>query len=304
MNLTLSGHTTPFAVLGHPIDHTLSPVMHNAALAALGMDAIYLAFDVAPDNLIDVLHAMAHMGFAGVNLTVPLKEVAFRGIRDLDDSAQHLGAVNTVHMLPGGLRGYNTDGTGFLAAVREAFDRPVADLSEFILGNGGAGRAVAIASATAGAKHIRLSDQDQTRSHRLKDEITGLAPQCLVEVVPANPAAWTDAAKTSDLVVQATPRGMKQDDESLLRTDAFRREQYVYDLVYMYPETAFMRAAKQAGAQTANGLGMLCHQGARAFAIWTNADKPHAIMRTALEKAVYGKAAAGAIRPNTPHDHE
>ena len=249
-------------MFGHPIGHTLSPVMHNANFRSLGMDAIYLAFDVEPARLMEVLPAMAHMGFRGVNLTVPLKEVAFRGLRRLDKSARRLGAVNTVEFSPAGLKGHNTDGKGFLLAIDEAFGRSVSGLSVFVLGSGGAGRAVA-------------------------REIRRLSTRTAIDAVPADIAAWTEASLRADLVVQATPVGMKKGERSLLPPAAFRKRQMVFDLIYMYPKTPFMKAAARAGAKTANGLGMLLHQGAWAFTIWTGKKADVDVMRKELEQAVY-----------------
>ena len=285
--MNISGHTRVFAVLGHPIGHTLSPVMHNAAIEALAMDAMYLAFDVAPERLMNTLPAMADMGFAGVNLTVPLKEVAFRGIPDLDATARLLGAVNTVEFRPSGMRGHNTDGHGFLAALREAFGLEVGSLSIFVLGCGGAGRAVALTCATQGAKRLWLADSDPARPQRVKSEIAGVAACVRTDVVGAD--GWEKAAREADLVVQATPVGMKAGDRSLLTPSAFRAGQGAYDLVYMYPETAFMAAARAGGAKAANGLGMLLHQGAHAFEIWTGRTPPADVMRRALEAKVYGR---------------
>ena len=287
---TISGHTKPFAVLGHPIGHTLSPVMHNAAFEHLGMDAIYLAFDSPPETLLSSLCALADLGFGGVNLTVPLKEIAFKGLADLDDSARALGAVNTVQFLPAGARGYNTDGQGFLAAVREAFAAGVAGKSVFVLGSGGAGRAVAIACAREGAQRIRLADLDAHRPAQVAKEIQAMAPHVAAETVAANPAAWAEASRQSELVVQATPVGMREGDApALLDGSAFRAGQLVFDLVYTAPETGFMKQARAGGARAANGLGMLLHQGAAAFSIWTGREAPLGVMRTALEAAVYGR---------------
>jgi len=285
----LSGNTQPFAVLGHPIGHTLSPVMHNAAFNALRMDAVYLAFDVDPANLMRVLPAMADMGFKGVNLTVPLKEVAFRGIADLDVSARLLGAVNTIEFLPGGLRGHNTDGAGFVQALREAFGIAIAGRSVFVLGCGGAGRAVALTCASEGASRLAIADSDADRPANVAAEVRKVSPDRPVTVVAADANAWIRAAREADLVVQATPVGMKRTDPPLLPPKAFRDGQKVYDLIYMYPETAVMQAARAAGAQAANGLGMLLHQGARAFSIWTGRTAPLDSMRLALESAVYGE---------------
>jgi len=284
----ISGHTIPFAVLGHPIGHTLSPVMHNRSIQSLGMDAIYLAFDVAPDNLMRVLTAMRDMGFGGVNLTVPLKEVAFKGVDEHASSATLARSVNTIEFLKDGrLKGHSTDGDGFIAAVRESFHTGIAGLSVFVLGCGGAGRAVAITCATEGAARIVLSDIEQSRIDAVAAEIAQLAPS--VEVASAGTAAdaWAVAATKADLVIQATPVGMKAGDKPLLTAGAFRAGQFLYDLIYMFPSTGIMAEAGKAGATTANGLGMLLHQGARSFEIWTGRQPDTDAMRTALELAVY-----------------
>lgn len=283
----LSGHTKPFAVLGHPIGHTLSPVMHNAALESLGMDAIYLAFDVPPERLMTVLPSMADMGFGGVNLTVPLKEVAFRGLADLDDSARRLGAVNTVQFLPAGLRGHNTDGKGFLRAVKEAFGASTRGRSVFVLGCGGAGRAVAITTAVEGCERILLADVDAARCEAVARDIRTFAPKVPVEVVGNDRTRWITAARAATLIVQASPVGMKPDDPPPLPPAAFGNGQWAFDLVYNLPETSFTRTAAQAGARAVNGLGMLLHQGAEALTIWTGKSAPVDIMRQALEGALY-----------------
>ena len=285
--MSLSGHTKPFAVLGHPIGHTLSPVMHNASMQELEFDGIYLALDVHPDRLMEVLPSMALMGFAGVNLTVPHKEVAFRGLEKLDASAKLFGAANTVEFTDEGMIGHNTDGYGFLKALEEAFGKTVKGDSIFVLGCGGAGRATALQAATEGAKSLVLADIDAERVQRLEDEVKALVPQ--IEIIQAlDKAAQVELCRGCDLVVQASPVGMKKDDPSLLPPEAFREGQRAFDLIYMYPETAFLTTAREAGADIANGLGMLLHQGARAFEIWTGTEPSVPAMRKALEDAVYG----------------
>jgi shikimate dehydrogenase len=280
----LSGHTKPYAVLGHPIGHTLSPVMHNASIRSLGLDAIYLAFDVRPDRLLDVLPAMQAMGFGGVNLTIPLKEVAFRGLKQLDESARLLGAVNTVQFTDGGMIGHNTDGYGFLRALEESFGASIAGAKVFVLGCGGAGRAVALMCAGQGVAEIMLAEVDDAKRNGVAAELNKLYPA--VKVAHATDAV--SACRGADFVVQATPVGMKQTDAPLLGPEAFRAGQCAFDLIYMYPETVFMKQAKLGGARTANGLGMLLHQGARAFSIWTGREPDVEAMRAALQKAVYG----------------
>ncbi len=282
--MKISGKTKPYAVLGHPIGHTLSPVMHMAAYEALGMDAVYLALDVAPDKLMQVLPAMKAMGFGGANLTVPLKEIAFRGLEHLDESAKQAGAVNTVSFRDEAIVGYNTDGDGLLRALREAFGTGAGGLSVFVLGTGGAGRAAALSCARDGAKAVTLFDLDRVRSERVAGEIRTAAKGITVSVLNEAPEA---GARAADLIIQATPVGMKPGEAAPLKPDAFRKGQFVYDLIYMYPETLLLMAARKAGAKTANGLGMLLHQGAAAFEIWTGVKPPVKVMRKALENEVY-----------------
>lgn len=286
--MKLSGHTKPFAVIGHPIGHTLSPVMHNASMEELGFDGIYLALDIHPDELMEVLPSMAKMGFAGVNLTVPHKEIAFRGLEKLDESAKLLGAANTVQFTEDGMIGHNTDGYGFLMALEEAFGKRVEGDAVFVLGCGGAGRAVALMAAKEGARLLVLADIDAERVQKLEDEIRELAPDVVITQA-LDDASKIKLCRECDLVVQASPVGMKMEDPSLLPPEAFRAGQRAFDLVYMYPETAILTTAREAGAQIANGLGMLLHQGARAFEIWTGVQPSIPAMRNALEKAVYGE---------------
>ncbi len=276
------------AVLGHPIGHTLSPVMHNASIRALGLagEYEYSKLDVPPGELMSRLAQLPAEGYAGVNLTIPLKEVAFQGLESLDRSAKTLGAVNTVEFSKNGLIGHNTDGYGFLKALEEAFGKTVQGDNVFVLGCGGAGRAVALMAAQQGAKSLTLADVDAVRVANLVKEITRMAPQIELFRCLEKPQQIT-SCHTADLVIQASPVGMKKEDPSLLPSESFRKGQRVFDLIYMYPETGFLHLAKAAGAQTANGLGMLLHQGAKAFNIWTGIEPDIGAMRDALEKAVY-----------------
>lgn len=285
----ISPSTKTYAVLGHPIRHSLSPRMQNAAFEALGLDAVYLAFDVLPDKLMQTLPVMADLGFAGLNLTVPLKEVAFRGLANLDNAARCLGSVNTIKVTRDGLKGFSTDGVGFLRAVRDTFDLSVKGLNLFLIGCGGAGRAVAFACASAGARRIMLADTDNVRLVRLESDLRASGLKMDVVAVGTATRDWCRMCREAELVVHATPMGMHKGETAVLPSEAFHGGQMLYDLIYMFPETVLMRAARAAGARTSNGLGMLMHQGALAFQIWTGQEPPCAIMRRALEAAVYGK---------------
>ena len=284
--MTISGHTTPYAVLGHPIGHSLSPVMHNAAFRALHMDAVYLACDVKPERLMEVLSAMHHMGFGGANLTVPLKEVACRGLSELEDAARKAGAVNTVCFGEEGLGGHNTDGYGLLAALQEAFGSAAEDQDIAMLGSGGAARGTALVCAGAGARSLTLVARNPERTSSLARDIVRALPGTDVRCV-TEPAEKEEAIRGASLVVQATTVGMKAGDPPFAPASSFRKGQKFYDLIYNMPITSTMAAARASGAIATNGLGMLLHQGVRAFEIWTGRNPPVDIMRDALQKAAY-----------------
>jgi shikimate dehydrogenase len=280
------GKTRTYAVLGHPVAHTLSPVMHNAAFRALGWDALYVAFDVEPDRLLAVLDAMRAMGFCGVNLTVPHKEVAFGGLTDLDASARDAGAVNTVEMTDAGMRGHNTDGYGLLRALEACFGAGVEGQEVVLLGSGGAARGTGLVCARSGVKSLTVVARNAEKAARVVEAIGAAAPGVPVRAV-TEPGEQTTAIQAGDLVIQATSVGLKADDPPLFPASAFRSGQRVYDMIYTFPETSTMKAAREAGAQVENGLGMLLHQGVRAFEIWTGETPPVETMREALRKAMY-----------------
>ncbi len=286
--IRISGSTRSYAVLGHPVAHSLSPVMHNASIENLGIDAVYLAYDVCPGDLKAALNAMRAMNFGGVNLTVPLKETAVPLMSSLADSARLLGAVNTVRFASSGLEGHNTDGSGFLRALEECFGQGVEGENLLIIGCGGAGRAVALTAAVNGVRGIALSDIERERTMLLAGEIGRAAPGVTVKTA-GNAAELKDFASRAGLIIQASPVGMDASEAPLLSSEVFDTGQRLFDLVYNHPETAIMREAKSAGAQTANGLSMLLHQGAISFEIWTGMQPDMEAMRSALQKAVYGE---------------
>jgi len=284
----INSRTALYAVLGSPINHSLSPVMHNAAFRHLGMNALYLALNVTPPRLSDTIKAMAGMNFKGVNITVPLKETAFRLMRHIDKQALPLGAINTVKFTDGITRGYNTDTYGFVTAIQEHFSLSLNGLTVLMLGCGGAGRAIALTCARKHAKEILLCDTDRKRSGRLALDLSMPGTPVKREAIQANQDEMRKACRKADLIVQATPIGMKKTDQPLLDRNAFRPEQALFDLVYMHRKTGIMKEASRAGAKTANGLSMLLHQGAKAFEIWTKRKAPVKVMRKELERKVYG----------------
>ncbi len=280
----------PFALLGHPVGHSLSPAMHNAAFKALGLRAHYALLDVPPGGIPRALEELRAQHYGGLNVTIPHKEAAYRHLaarHALSDTARALRSVNTVVFRPdGSLLGDNTDAPGFLDALKESFRASPRGKRILLLGCGGAGRALALTCALQGAASITVADIHLAARRRLLLALRQTAPGLPVAGVSLDPRRLAARARECDLLIQATPVGMKPGDPSLLPPEAFRKGQLVFDLIYNPDETPLLATARAAGARTANGLGMLLHQGARAFHLWTGRKAPVPVMRAALLKAL------------------
>ena len=282
----ISSKTQIFAVVGYPIDHSLSPLMHNASMKSLNFDGIYLALNINPDDVVETLPVMKKIGFKGINLTIPHKEIVYSHLETLDESAKLFKSVNTILFEDDKIKGFNTDGYGFLKALGSSFGKEIDNDKVFILGCGGAGRTVALQSTKSKAESIWLADIDEDKILKLKDEILSLDPTMKI-YYSLNLDEQIDGCKDSNLIIQASPVGMKENEKSLFPSSAFNNNQRVFDLIYMYPETSFMKNAKQSGAEVANGLGMLLYQGEKAFRIWTNCEANQDVMMDVLSKKVY-----------------
>jgi shikimate dehydrogenase len=270
------------AVLGLPIAHSASPAMHNAAFAALGLNWRYLAFEVEPKNLRAAIEGARAMNFAGLNLTVPHKLLAVDVVDALDASAKKWGAVNTIKFQPEGAVGYNTDADAITQSLREDLKLELRGAKVLLLGAGGAGRTAALKLASENVTELFLVNRTQSKAEEIAGEIKKQFPSVTFAV--GYPKA------RMDLLVNATSLGLKADDASPLdeRQFSLKQTHAVYDMIYRPAETRLLAAAKAAGCQTANGLGMLLHQGAKAFEIWTGQTAPLDVMRRALEQNVYG----------------
>lgn len=282
-----------FGLLGHPVKHSLSPVMHGASFQALGLQAEYVCFDVPPGELAARLEACRGEGFDGLNVTIPHKEAVLPLMTRLDPSARLFGAVNTVRLEAKGMTGFNTDATGFLTDLRESRGVTPEGLRVLVVGCGGAGRAVATACVREGASEVGLADLYPAKADALAGEIVERLPDAVtqVDVLSGEAEVWARYGEACDLIVHCTSAGLHAGDASPVPAAAFREGQLVYDLVYTARLTPTMRVAAEAGADVLNGMGMLVHQGAAAFTIWTGLEADTAAMRAALEARVY--AAAG-----------
>jgi len=276
--LDISGKTRFVAIFGDPIEHTLSPAMHNAAFDELGMDCRYVPFHVTPAGLGDAVRGLRSMGFAGANITVPHKERVMEFLDEVDPEASKVGAVNTVVNRDGVLKGYNTDGRGFIMSLHEDGGFDPKGRRVYICGAGGASRGVAFALINAGVRRVYLFDIDGERAGRLAADINTAFGRDAARTTPPDPAF----IRASDLAVNCTPLGMHEGDPLPMSKDSFRSGQVVYDVVYNPTMTELLKTAKGAGATAVNGLGMLLYQGVIAFEHWFGVVPPAGVMRKAL----------------------
>lgn len=298
----INASTRYCAVYGHPIKHSASPAMQNAGIAKLGLNWRYLAFEVHPNDLRAAIAGAQAMKFVGLNLTVPHKVLAMDMVDELDESAKTWGAVNTVRFeardsdgqwqplnhfpdsIPGEIqsRGFNTDADGVSRSLREDLGLELAGARVFMLGTGGAGQVAALRLAVENVAEMFLVDYVKSKAEAVAQEIQKRHPRVKVAVgFPNGPV---------DLLLHATPLGLKAGDAFPLDEKQFplKQARAVYDLIYRPAETPLLAAAKAAGCRTANGIGMLLYQGAKALEIWSGQTAPVAVMRRALEENVYG----------------
>ena len=264
---------TSLAVLGHPINHSISPAMHNAALASLARteprfrDWEYFRFEVHPDDLpraLDLLHAKK---FRGVNLTVPHKIIAFDRVAEIDAAARPVGAVNTLHWGERGWRGFNTDGYGLASALRETLNRDLAGAAVLLLGSGGAARGAAVECLQRGCASLTIANRTRDNLDALLMVLAPLAGGIPVRgFVPAESSA---ALPPGLLVVNATSAGLRPADPLPIDLAVVPQPVAVFDMIYNPPRTPLLQAGSALGFPVANGLSMLVHQGAKALEIWS-----------------------------------
>ncbi len=275
--------TRAFGLVGRPVSHSLSPAMHNAAFRALGMDAVYLAFDVAPGELGAALEGARALGFGGLNVTVPHKEQALALAARAATSARLTGAANTLVPAQAGWEAHNTDVEGFARALAEDLGLDPRGRRCWILGAGGAARAAAVALGRARAQEILVMNRNRNRAERLA---AALGPAVGVPVRAVGVDGFPARAGPGDLVVSATPLGLEPDARWPWDLAAIPPGLFVFDMAYRAGgETSLVLQARAAGHRAVSGRSMLLHQGAAAFALWTGRPPPLEIMRQALEGA-------------------
>ena len=273
----IKGATKIAGVIGFPIEHTMSPGIHNAAFAALGLDCIYLPFAVRPENLGQAIAGLSSLGIIGINVTIPHKETVIAYLDEISEEARRIGAVNTVVIKQERLVGHNTDGKGFVQALKEEGKVNIQGKKIVILGAGGAGRTVAVQSGLEEAGKLIIFDKEEERARRLAADIKRDIPQLCVETVSRDEIKPN--LNKADILVNATPVGMKVDDELIIDPQWLLPRTLVFDLIYNPQETKLMQAARERGCSVVGGLGMLIHQGALSFKLWTGKKAPLDVMR-------------------------
>jgi shikimate dehydrogenase len=282
-NRVISGRTRLCGVIGDPVEHTMSPVIHNAAFENMGVDYFYVPFRVKKEQLAKAIEGVRALNIRGLNVTIPHKVAVIPLLDGLDPLAEKIDAVNTIVNDEGILTGYNTDATGFLQALLEMGIKPERK-NIVILGAGGASRAISFILAEKGSNLVILNrllelDWAEELATRLSHIFTKE-----VEALELNEENLTVVLEQADILVNATSVGMAPNiDETIVPFNLLKPGQVVFDVVYNPIKTRLLREAKQAGAKTISGIDMLVWQGALAFEKWTGLKAPIELMR---EKAI------------------
>ena len=275
--MLITGRTKVAGIIGAPdqVALSLSPAIHNAAFRALDMDWVYLSFGVLPEELPLAIRGLAAAGVRGMNVTMPHKVAAMEVMDHLTPQARTIGALNTIEVLDGELIGHNTDGDGLVRFILQDLGVDPAGCKVVVLGSGGSARAAVSGLASAGVSEICVLARNANVAELLRPAAGNAAFS--TAAIDDDPDEWVGAA---DLIVHATPVG-QQMEEPLIPAEAISRDTVVVDLVYKPPVTPLIEAARARGAIAHSGLGMLLHQAALSFEIWTGVQPPIEAMSAA-----------------------
>lgn len=282
--MKITGTTKLLGILGDPVSHSLSPLMHNRACEELGLDICYVPLNVKADQLAMAIDGLRAMRFLGANITIPHKVSALALMDKLADSARNVGAVNTVVNKNGLLTGHNTDGAGFIRSLEDVTSIDYAATSVVLLGAGGAARSIAFALAEKKVSRIVIINRTQERAVELK-RLLEHDFSSLEIVVKGTDDEYGDDISAGKLVINATSTGLEADLKSApVWVDRLTIDHVVCDIIYRAQEkNPLLVAARDKGATTLGGLGMLLHQGVIAFHLWTGIEPPVDVMRNSIE---------------------
>jgi shikimate dehydrogenase len=287
--MQISGRTRVFGVIGDPIEHTLSPALQNAAFQHLGLDYVFLAFQVKPTDVEKAIGGVRGLGISGLNVTMPHKSAVIPYLDEVDDAAKFLNSVNTIHNQNGKLRGFSTDGAGALNALKENGADPHGK-KVVVLGAGGAAKAIAYALAPEADELVLLN-----RTPQKTQELTKALYMKFIGKIISGSLSATEIWKhlqNADILINATSVGMHpHPSESLIQAKWLKPGLTVMDIVYSPIQTKLAQDAKEAGAKVVSGVEMLIYQGAASFEIWTGKKVPFEVMRQAALSQLGSKTA-------------
>jgi shikimate dehydrogenase len=281
----ISGTTKVTGVFGYPVGHSSSPAMHNAAFDELGLDYVYVPFSVRPDDLRGAVEGVRSMGIVGVNLTIPHKEDVIGLLDWVSDDALRIRSVNTIHNCDGVLKGYSTDGPGFIRAL-EFHGKSATGSKAVVVGAGGSARATAFALAAGGAE-VKVVNRTVRRAVELADLLNPALMGRRIQPIALDDPAAEIAVREADLLVNCTPVGMHPNpDAQPVPSEWLHSGLFVFDQIYNPLQTNLLKAASTAGARTANGIKMLVFQGMISFETWMGKTPAAQVMEEAALRAM------------------
>lgn len=275
--MKVTGETKIAGLVGYPIVHSLSPVIHNAGFEELGLNFVYLPFPVKPTHLQKATQAIVALDMVGVNVTIPHKQNIISYLDEISPEAKLIGAVNTVVNRKGRLIGHNTDGRGFVESLREK-DFSLKDKQVLLIGAGGTALSISFSLIREGIKRLILINRTFSRARDVLEKLEGTCGRVKMEIVEFERRNLLPCTGDIDLLVNATSVGMHEGDSSLIDLRQFPSSLYVYDVIYNR-ETELLKQAKEKGMRFQGGLGMLIFQGALSFEMWTHRRAPVHKMR-------------------------
>lgn len=282
--MQITGQTKIVGIIGDPIKHSRSPQIHNAAIAALGLDYVYVPFHVQSDNLSAAIEGFKAANVVGINVTIPHKQNVIPYLDEISREATLIGAVNTLIFRDGTISGENTDAPGFLQAMQEDGLNVPQGGSAVIIGAGGSARAIVVALVLAGVQTICIANRTVSRAVALATDLSEKTDASIYGIGLDDPQL-PNAVGTSQLIVNTASTSMDVSHPLLIDPEWLAPQSIVYDIVYTPPKTRLLQAAAEKGCYTIGGLGMLVHQGAIAFEKWTGVNPPVETMRQALHGA-------------------
>ncbi|MBQ6345476.1 MAG: shikimate dehydrogenase [Methanobrevibacter sp.] len=280
--MNIKGSTNIVGLIGHPVEHSFSPPMHNAAFDALNLDYAYVAFDINPNELGMAIDGAKALNIKGFNVTIPHKIDVINYLDEVDEVASLIGAVNTIDFK--NMKGYNTDGIGAIKAIEEV--TTVKDKNVVVAGAGGASRAISFYIAKYGANSLTILNRNADKAKSLASDVSGSE---LIENVKSDSISEINSYLTdADILIDTTPLGMDPhiDDEPIAKAENMHEDLVVFDAVYNPNETVLLNEAIKAGAKPVYGIKMLLYQGAESFEIWTGKKAPVDVMEDALKKTL------------------